>query len=133
MHKSLLAAWFVILLFDHQCLAQISGGMPPLRLIESKQTSTRPEDNYGGTVRACIQPGVSFRPLPRVGSENPQVQYQVALMGDGKILDVVLRKSSGNLDFDRAVETGIRHCNPFSRPPTGSYPGYIDINYKMFD
>ena len=133
MHKSLLAAWFIFLLFAQQCSAQISGGMPPLRIVEPKQASTPSSKNYGAEVRACIQPGVSFEPLPRIGSENPQVQHRVILTSDGQISDVVLTKSSGNLSFDRAIERGIRNCSPFPRPPEGSYPSYIDINYNMFD
>jgi colicin import membrane protein len=133
MHKFLLATCFVILLFEQQCLAQTSGGMPPLRIVEPKQAGTPSSKNYGATVRACIQPGVSFEPLPRIGSENPQVQHRVKLKSDGQIADVVLTKSSGNLSFDRAIERAIRNCTPFPRPPGEGYPSYIDINYNMFD
>jgi colicin import membrane protein len=57
----------------------------------------------------------------------------VSLKPDGQISDVKLTKSSGNINFDRAVETGIRRCTPFPRPSSGSYPGYIDVNYNMYD
>jgi TonB family protein len=125
----LLAAFFL----SGIACAQTSGGMPPLRIIEPKRTNTPSSNNYGATVRACIQPGVSFEPLPRIGFENPQVQHRVKFKSDGQISDVLLTKSSGNLSFDRAIERSIRNCTPFPRPPGGGYPSYIDVNYSMFE
>jgi colicin import membrane protein len=91
------------------------------------------DDGYGAKVRACVLPGVSFPPPPRGAAGNPAAQYRVSLKPDGQIADVKLTKSSGNMNFDRAVETGIRRCTPFPRPSSGSYPGYIDVNYNMYD
>ena len=91
------------------------------------------DDGYGAKVRACVQPGVAFPPPPRSGGANPVAQYRVSLKPDGQIANVNLTKSSGNPNFDRAVETGIRRCTPFPKPSSGSYPGYIDVNYNMYD
>jgi colicin import membrane protein len=46
---------------------------------------------------------------------------------------VTLTSSSGNAGFDRAVETGIRRCNPFPKPSTGRYEPIIDVVYRMYD
>jgi colicin import membrane protein len=89
-------------------------------------------DGYGAKVRACVQPGVSF-PTPPRSTSNPAAQYRVNLRPDGTIAGVKLTRSSGNPNFDRAVETGIRRCSPFPTPPSGKYPGYIDVNYNMYD
>jgi colicin import membrane protein len=89
-------------------------------------------DGYGAKVRACVQPGVSF-PVPARGTANPTAQYRVNLRPDGTIAGIKLTRSSGNPSFDRAVETGIRRCSPFPAPPSGKYPGYIDVNYNMYD
>jgi colicin import membrane protein len=89
-------------------------------------------DGYGAKVRACVQPGVAF-PTPPRSNTNPAAQYRVNLKPDGTILAVKLTRSSGNPNFDRAVETGIRRCTPFPPPPSGKYPGYIDVNYNMYD
>ena len=91
------------------------------------------DDGYGAKVHACVQPGVSFPTPSRGGGGNPAAQYRVSLKPDGQIADVRLTKSSGNSNFDRAVETGIRRCTPFHKPSAGSYPGYIDVNYNMYD
>jgi colicin import membrane protein len=90
-------------------------------------------DGYGAQVRACVQPGVAFPTPPRSGAANPAAVYRVQLRPDGTIADVKLTRGSGNPNFDRAVETGIRRCSPFPKPPSGSYPGYIDVNYNMYD
>jgi len=90
-------------------------------------------DGYGAQVRACVYPGVAFPTPPRSGSTNPAAVYRVQLRPDGTIADVKLTRGSGNPNFDRAVETGIRRCTPFPKPPSGTYPGYIDVNYNMYD
>jgi colicin import membrane protein len=91
------------------------------------------DDGYGAKIKACVQPGVSFPPPPRGAGGNPAAQYSISLKPDGQIADVRLTKSSGNINFDRAVETGIRRCNPFPRPPSGNYPSSLTVNYNMYD
>lgn len=87
---------------------------------------------YGATVRACVQRGVAFL-APSRTTTNPSVQYRVGLRDNGIITDVKLLKSSGNLSFDSAVERGIKQCDIFPVPPSGKYPRYVDIDYKMYD
>jgi colicin import membrane protein len=99
---------------------------------DRNQTGGGRNDGYGAKVRACVQPGVSF-PVPARGNANPTAQYRVNLRPDGAIAGIKLTRSSGNPNFDRAVETGIRRCSPFPTPPSGKYPGYIDVNYNMYD
>jgi TonB family protein len=96
------------------------------------QTPNTSVVGYGAQVRACLQPGVKF-PAPPRGNTNPATQYRVELRPDGTIASVKLTRSSGNPNFDRAVETGIRRCSPFPALPSGKYPSYIDINYNMYD
>ncbi|WP_234356692.1 cell envelope integrity protein TolA, partial [Achromobacter xylosoxidans] len=91
------------------------------------------DSGYGAKVRACVQPGVAYPPPPRSGSDNPTAQYRVQLGSDGKVNGVTLTSSSGNAGFDRAVETGIRRCNPFPKPSTGRYEPIIDVVYRMYD
>jgi colicin import membrane protein len=88
---------------------------------------------YAGLIRACIQPNVSFPTPVRSGQANPTVQFRVQLKSDGTVASTSLRSSSNNAAFDRAVENGIRRCSPFPQPPSGRYPSYIDVNYRMYD
>ena len=89
-------------------------------------------DGYGAKVKACVQPGVSF-PTPPRGNTNPAAQFRVDLRPDGTVANVKLTRSSGNPNFDRAVETGIRRCSPFPTLPSGKHPSSLDVNYNMFD
>lgn len=104
----------------------------PSGTIDNNQTGGGSSQGYGAKVRACIQPGISFAPPPR-GNTNPAVQYRVDLRPDGTVAGFKLTRSSGNPNFDRAVETGIRRCSPFPTPPSGKYPGYMDVNYSMYN
>ena len=89
-------------------------------------------DGYGAKVKACVQPGVSFPP-PIRSNTNPTAQYRVDLRPDGTVASVKLTRSSGNPNFDRAVETGIRRCSPFPTLPSGKHPSSLDVNYNMYD
>lgn len=89
-------------------------------------------DGYGAKVKACVQPGVSF-PTPPRGNTNPAAQFRVDLRPDGTVANVKLTRSSGNPNFDRAVETGIRRCSPFPTLTSGKHPSSLDVNYNMFD
>jgi colicin import membrane protein len=88
---------------------------------------------YAGQIRACIQPNVAFPPPVRSGNINPTAEFRVQLKSDGVVSSTSLRRSSGNAAFDRAVDNGIRRCSPFPKPPSGRYPSYIDVNYRMYD
>src|SRR5690625_2299479 len=87
---------------------------------------------WGAQIRACVQPRVTYPIPPRSGS-NPTVQYRVSLNASGNVTQVRLLRSSGNSGFDRAVEAGIKACDPFPKPPSGRYPSSIDVNYRMYD
>jgi hypothetical protein len=89
--------------------------------------------NYGPKVRACVQPGVSFPTPPQKIGLNPTVKYRVSLKDDGAIANVIRVQTSENMNFDRAVETGIRRCNPFPKPLTGPYPSSVELSYSMYD
>lgn len=90
------------------------------------------DNGYAAQVRACIKPRVTYPIPPRAGA-NPTVQFRVMLNAQGRVQDVEIRRSSGISGFDRAVENGVRGCNPFPAPPSGKYPPYIDGYYYMYD
>ena len=83
--------------------------------------------SYSSDIRNCIDSKLSY-PFP-VG-HNYDITTRVTLTAIGEVLGVQLRRSSGNLSFDRAFEYAVKQCNPFPRPPSGKYPNYIDINYN---
>src|SRR5690606_22222560 len=87
------------------------------------------DTGYASRVAACIRARVTYPAPPRSGA-NPTVQYRASLdTGSGRVTGVRITRSSGIPAFDRAVESGIRACNPFPKPPAGKYPAYVDGNY----
>jgi colicin import membrane protein len=81
-----------------------------------------------------VQPGVVYSTPPRSEVRgNPALQYRVDLNADGTPNRVQIKRSSGIAQFDDAVSKGLARCSPFPKPPSGSYPSYIDGEYRMFD
>jgi colicin import membrane protein len=90
-------------------------------------------DAYAAAVRSCVKPGVVYAPGP-ADTGNPVAEFRVQLLPTGEQAGPPrLVKSSGNPAFDRAVENGIRRCDPFPRPPSGRFDSSIIIPYAMFD
>jgi colicin import membrane protein len=49
-------------------------------------------------------------------SGNPEAEFAVSLLPDGGLIDVRLKKSSGNKSLDEAIERAIRKSDPLPRP-----------------
>ncbi|QIM50201.1 cell envelope integrity protein TolA [Pusillimonas sp. DMV24BSW_D] len=90
------------------------------------------DSGYAAQIRACVQPRVVY-PIPPRSGPNPRVQFRATLSPEGRVRSVEISRSSGIPAFDRAVENGIRACDPFPKPPSGRYPAYIDGDYYMYD
>src|SRR5690606_5728323 len=90
------------------------------------------DSGYAAKVAKCIRDGVVY-PTPSRNGPNPTVQYRANLNSSGNVTGVRILRSSGIPAFDRAVESGIRGCNPFPKPPAGKYPAYVDGNYLMYE
>ena len=90
---------------------------------------------YADRVRRCIQERVAFLPQGRYGDNaNPTSVHIVKLNTSGQVIEVTQTATSGNPAFDSAVEKGIRRCNPFPSPGSGSYPrDGIEVAYSMYE
>jgi colicin import membrane protein len=48
---------------------------------------------------------------------NPEVEFDVVVLPGGEVLDVKIRKASGQAPWDNAVERAIRRAQPLPLPP----------------
>ena len=69
---------------------------------------------YMERIRAKIRKGL-FKPQNLKGNE--EAEFNVISLPDGNILDVKLRRPSGNAAYDNAVEKAIVRAQPFPMPP----------------
>src|SRR5690625_3772623 len=91
------------------------------------------DDGYSARLRSCIKPRVVFNTPPRRGNNNPTLQYEASLDGEGRVLGVTIVRSSGNRQFDEAVKKGIEKCSPLPTPPSGKFPNKFGGEYRMYD
>lgn len=56
---------------------------------------------------------------------NPEAEFVVSLLPGGELLNVTLRKSSGNAAYDAAVERAIRQAQPFDVPSGEQFQQYF--------
>ena len=69
---------------------------------------------YMERIRAKIRKGL-IKPQNLKGNE--EAEFNVISLPDGNILDVKLRRPSGNAAYDNAVEKAIVRAQPFPMPP----------------
>jgi colicin import membrane protein len=74
---------------------------------------------YIDKVRGKIRGNIS---LPPGIQGNPQAEFEVTQLPTGEVLDVKLRRSSGNPALDAAVERAIRKSSPLAQ---ASEPGSL--------
>ncbi|MGH8618064.1 MAG: cell envelope integrity protein TolA [Burkholderiales bacterium] len=72
------------------------------------------QGKYIAAIREKIK---RFVILPPNIQGNPEGEFDVILLPGGEVLDVRLRKSSGNKAYDEAVERAIRKAQPLPIPP----------------
>jgi TolA protein len=70
---------------------------------------------YIDKVRGKIRGNIT---LPPGIQGNPQAEFEVTQLPTGEVLDVKVRRSSGNPALDAAVERAIRKSSPLPKPAT---------------
>ncbi|MBI4189073.1 MAG: TonB C-terminal domain-containing protein [Betaproteobacteria bacterium] len=71
-------------------------------------------DKYRTAIREKIK---RFIVLPPNMQGNPEAEFDVIQLPNGKVLDAKLKRSSGTPAYDNAVERAIRKAEPLPLPP----------------
>jgi len=98
----------------------------PERAAQAAAAQKQLIDEYIGRIRSQIRRYTTYPP-DLVGT--PQAEFTVTLLPSGEVLNVRLRKSSGNPAFDNAVERGIYKAQPLPLP---SDPLLFASNFREF-
>jgi colicin import membrane protein len=86
--------------------------------------SSEPVLNYGGKIVAAIRP--HLRPNKKIDG-NPSVEYDVYLDPSGTIIDIKLRKASGNDYWDAVAENALLRTKRLPRDDNGRVPSPMTI------
>lgn len=102
--------------------------------IEQRARSSRSSgdsDKYKSMLRAKIRGNVV---LPPAIQNNPEAVFEVNQLPSGEVLDVKLKRSSGNSSLDSAIERAIRKSSPLPLPSDPSlFQRELIIKYKPFE
>ncbi|MDO4638022.1 MAG: cell envelope integrity protein TolA, partial [Lautropia sp.] len=93
-------------------------------------TSGARDAGYAARVSSAIRNNTTF--FQQI-SGNPKAVFDVTLNRNGKILDVQLKQSSGNVAWDNAAERAIRRTDPFPCPHSGSCDTTLEIHHGPQD
>ena len=89
------------------------------------------EEAYIAKIRGKIRGSVV---LPNSIQGNPEAIFDVHQLPDGEVLEVKLRKSSGNTSLDDAIERAIRKSSRLPKPDDPAlFQRVLIIKYKPFE
>jgi colicin import membrane protein len=100
---------------------------------EERQASAarRGLESYAARIRGKIRGNIV---LPPGIQGNPEAIFDVNQLPSGEVLSVKLRRSSGNLALDEAIERAIRKSSPLPKPDDISlFRRDLEIRYKPIE
>ncbi|WP_412478288.1 energy transducer TonB [Azonexus sp. IMCC34839] len=88
-------------------------------------------ESYAAKIRGKIRGNIV---LPPSIQGNPEAVFEVNQLPSGEVLDVRLKRSSGNAALDTAIERAIRKSSPLPKPDDPSlFRRDLEIKYKPFE
>lgn len=87
--------------------------------------------DYASKIRGKVRGNIV---LPPAIQGNPEAIFEVSQLPTGEVLDVKLKRSSGNPALDTAIERAIRKSSPLPKPDDPSqFSRELKINYKPLE
>jgi colicin import membrane protein len=84
-------------------------------------------DRFVNDIRAKIRGRAN---VPDTVTGKPVVEVLIKILPGGEVLDITIKKRSGNPTYDTAIERGIRSASPLPVPPVSSelFPQFRELN-----
>lgn len=99
----------------------------PAALPPNSAEQARALNAWSDAIRRKIHENMT---LPRAIEGNPSVVFRVTLRPTGEVLVVKLQRSSGQKDFDAAVQRAILKASPLPVPQSGAvFTPILEIRY----
>ena len=87
--------------------------------------------DYANKIRLRVKSNIT---LPPGIQGNPEAVFEVSQLPTGEVLDVRLKRSSGNPALDTAIERAIRKSSPLPKPDDPSlFKREFEIKYKPLE
>ena len=72
--------------------------------------------------------------LPQAIQGNPEALFTVTQLPSGEVIDVKMKKSSGNANLDAAIERAILKSSPLPKPDQPElFQRVLEIKYRPFE
>ena len=98
----------------------------------AKSTAPKADSGYVAAITAAIKSATAYGGSTTMPG-NPKAVFKVEQLPTGEIMSVRLVKSSGEPEFDRAVENGIKKASPLPKKKDGTVERILDVNFSMKD
>ncbi|MBP5985767.1 MAG: TonB C-terminal domain-containing protein [Azonexus sp.] len=87
--------------------------------------------DYASKIRMKVRGNIM---LPPAIQGNPEAVFEVSQLPTGDVLDIKLKRSSGNQALDAAIERAIRKSSPLPKPDDPSlFQRTLEIKYKPYE
>lgn len=87
-------------------------------------------DRYINAIKVKIRGRAN---IPDSVRGEPEVHVLIRILPGGEVLDIVVKRRSGNPAYDSAIERGIRSASPLPVPPPNSelFPQFRELNLQI--
>jgi len=87
--------------------------------------------DYANKIRGKIRGNIV---LPQAIQGNPEAVFDVTQLPSGEVINVRMKRSSGNASLDAAIERAIRKSSPLPKPDRPDlFQRILEIRYRPFD
>ncbi len=112
---------------NSQALSKAAAAESDQRAAASKKSL----QDYAAKIRAKVKGNIS---LPPNIQGNPEAIFEVNQLPTGEVLEVKLRRSSGNPSLDAAIERAILKSSPLPKPDDPAlFRRDLEIKYRPFE
>ncbi|MCL2345910.1 MAG: TonB C-terminal domain-containing protein [Desulfobulbus sp.] len=88
-------------------------------------------ESYAAKIRGKVRGNIV---LPPGIAGNPEAVFEVTQLPTGEVLEIRLKRSSGNAALDAAIERALLKSSPLPKPDDpASFQRVLEIKYKPFD
>lgn len=109
-----------------------SAASKELSQLQAAATTNKSDRNsYVGKIASKIRGNLV---VPPGVSGNPEAEFIVNQLPSGEVLDVKLKKTSGNTALDDSMERAIRKSSPLPKPTNpGDFERQLDLKFRPLD
>ena len=114
-------------------IARATGGLPTPNPSQANNAgNSKNKAQYGDKIRQYVRSRIVFPGASNLNG-NPQAIFEVRQLPTGEIVSIEKKQSSGNPEWDNAVERALMRSSPLPKADDGSVEPVLVLSFRPKD